>query len=221
MVVFTIYSTTEITKWGALSTWRKALTLIGVFAVLLTGYYTIKDFRKEAREGQINATFGEIKAKKTVKTDDVLLRIRGSGANLAGTPTFNFPDSQETVQVLKYEGRLYLKANVRDGDGELIATVNGTYWKMYNDQYDYNYDDTAFEVVTPDKRVVFQVDLMGNYVDFAGLIISEDRRGVYLWARDGRARMQKITRSYVIPRNLVTPIFKYPREKFLGQRNGG
>ncbi|NJK85398.1 MAG: hypothetical protein HC906_04940, partial [Bacteroidales bacterium] len=52
------------------------------------------------------------------------------------------------------ENKLFLEIIIRDQDGNIIATVEGQTWKIYNSGYDYNNDESGFEIVTPDKNVV-------------------------------------------------------------------
>ena len=227
-LIFTIYSTTHIAKWRQLNLSKRLFTVIGIFGALIITYFTIYDFNEQTQEGRIKSTFGEIKSKKESKMDDLSLRVRGTGVifNPKNGIPFMFEKTNDFFQVIRYENRLYLKANVRDGSGKLIANIDGSFWKIYNDLYDYNYDETAFEVVTPDKRVVFQVELQGDYVDFCGLMIDEERNGLYFFppsphdiGKQGYSGMKVIHGDkFNIPANLIRPIFKYPREKFLSVR---
>lgn len=230
-----IYSGTQIFNWSKISTLHKVLSSAGVLGVVLLTGYGIKDYFVGVETEKVKATFGEIRSKKErppMKSIDI--NIRGSKSTLAfygdgKNDVLNLADLFDLgvgndLLFTVDENRLYVKTTVRDEKGVTIAQLDGTYWTLYNTSYDYNYDECGFEVVTPNKRVVFQIDLVGKEVQLAGLIISEQLNGVFFMpSPDGGAVMIPIRKGMGEKKpfeltNVLKPMFKYPRQRFLGKR---
>ena len=110
---------------------------------------------------------------------------------------------------------------IRDEKGDIVATIDGKTWKLYKEGYDYNNDDKGFEIVTPDKKVLFQIFLESEIVHIRGLIMTDKKTGFYIHECDYGSAWNPVNPAkfnFEIPKT-VKRLFKYPREKYFGVRN--
>ena len=123
----------------------------------------------------------------------------------------------DKIDVWTEEGKLKVSATVRDKDGKIIAIIKGNEWTVPPQAQivDKNFDDNAFEVIDAYNRVVMQVSMVGECALLSGVFYKEDgsaaivaNGGVYI-APPGES----------IPYDILKPIFLYPSDRHLGERN--
>jgi hypothetical protein len=213
-----------------------------VVAVCFLAFREVRGQKDQARENEISATFGKLITPETknsvskvrIRNSNTIFFARGSRVTFDWiVPGLGFsvaivPKRRSTW--LPYFGpevsRMIVNITIRDIDGSPVAIVDGDYWKVYKAGYDYNNDDYGFEVLTPDKRVIFQLDLKDDIVEFAGLLLTDKGDGLY-WAGDKvwhGAWMWQLESGefhgvpFEIPKDTIAPIFMHPRELYVHER---
>jgi hypothetical protein len=123
------------------------------------------------------------------------------------------------MKLIVRDGKLVVSATIRDTSKAHVAIIEDNIWKVYDrDKFEYNNDDAGFEVITNgDRKVLFQINLIGDTAVFRGLLMS-DSVGLYFLDSLGHSAALKI----ILPSKAKIPntkrIFKYPRELFHKQR---
>jgi hypothetical protein len=113
--------------------------------------------------------------------------------------------------------------------------MDGNEWTMYSDDYEYNNDDTGFEIVTKgDRKAYFQIYLKDGIAHVLGVVTDKYGVGIKFVqsVKDPEphhdefesllfvgilpsADPNKLKKAYEA---VATPIFKYPRQKYIGVR---
>jgi hypothetical protein len=213
-----------------------ALTIIGILIICVTYIVRQVDARKEekleklAKEADsiaaekdkaVKARSGEIKNEAATEIRTVKLVPRGSGVMFI-TPQLQsaFNTLQNDFKVYAQGKKLMVDATLRDTDGKPIGNITRNIFSVPVPGYDYNNDSNAFEIVTPDNAVLFQIELIGETAYFAGLMTAADGGGIYLYPDIGGVGMNFYSKEpkFSPPKGLIKPIFKYPREMFFGKR---
>jgi hypothetical protein len=152
---------------------------------------------------------------------------------------FHVPETGPLFRVYVRNAKLFVDAVIRDINGKAIAVIDGNEWTMYNEEYEYNNDETGFEIVTKgDRKVFFQIYLEGGIAHVLGMILNESGIGVK-FLQDSSAlkrnypirdeetllfRLISGTANDSLRKELYKPldgaIFKYPRAKYFGVRKG-
>lgn len=225
-LIVTINAIWTTIKWKKSSLIKKIFALLSVVVVLITAYYAWTDFKENEKVKKIESKVGELKALNNYKD----LRITFAfGTNVfyeSLKGDLQFPGNTKKGKYLKAwinDDKLFLSVVIRNQIDEIIATIEGQTWKVYNIEYDYNNDDKGFEIVTPDKKVVFQIFLKDHIVHIRGLILSDQKFGYYVYndPTDKGAMLEIVDltkKTFMIP-DFVPKIFMYPRETNYGVRD--
>jgi hypothetical protein len=136
---------------------------------------------------------------------------------------------------LKSYFRIYTKNNslhlttvIRNLEGKAIASVVDNEWEKIKlaEGFDFNNDNSGFEIIEKgDRNVIFQIDLRNGVAYFSGFIIDSDGSGICLTKLAGStiyntAIVRVVPGTKVAyPKTHIKPLFKYPRERYLGIRN--
>jgi hypothetical protein len=124
--------------------------------------------------------------------------------------------------------RIYVKNHklsvfipLKDRNGKPIATIDGNTWTIFNDEdYEFNNDDSAFEVVSKGEReVFFQIELSGGVAHLSGYIYQEKNKGIcFTENMANRAGSMFIinpkTTDDMFPSQVADRLFKYPRARY-------
>ena len=120
-------------------------------------------------------------------------------------------------------------------DGKPIAVIDGNEWEVYDSDFEYNNDETGFEMVTKgDRNVYFHVYLEKGVVHILGIILNDQGKGFSFFEPAVPDRSVKVDAEHYkvnFPMIALGPgadekyyhgvqgrIFKYPRRKYLGIR---
>ena len=116
------------------------------------------------------------------------------------------------------DNKMSISANITNSNNETVAYIENNNWKSLSPTSiqigDRNYNDYAFEVVDISMVPIFNVRVVGaNEIQIGGLfnvgswkvLISDNGGGIMT-----EPSQQNIT-------DLLTPIFKYPSDKYLGE----
>jgi hypothetical protein len=245
-----IYSLLSAAKWKKLTTVKKIFTILSAVVLILVAYNGINSYfiqkqnqSKEEYIRKVEAKYGEIVSGNKSEIPSVWLgnpiffvELK-SNKNKYATVTINH---DELIKVYIENGILQVNAIIRDAETEVIAVISENTWKIFDDNYEYNNDECAFELVTKgDRSVVMHIQFEKGRVFMEGHFSSEKESAfiypapnavvdgkpigdqVLMLLQDSAEPYSEEYRKSVkdhLKKNLIKPIFKYPREKYLGVR---
>jgi hypothetical protein len=125
------------------------------------------------------------------------------------------------LEVKLINGQIYVSISVADSQGNIIAEVKDNEWIKSTRAVDRNYSSDSFEVKDEKGRVVLQIRLKENVLQFQGILYDPEKNLLWLIAqreRDGRMdgfiEVQEPGKSFSYA---ILPIFKYPANEHLGE----
>lgn len=207
---------------------RKSMFLktMMVFKVLVgigLGTYGIKEYQETEKEKKISATFGVFGKQKDATRKDPLISL-GSNASqdMAGGGVLKLGHGPvKPLSIYTANDQLLLDIKINDSRGDGIAILSGRTWKIVDtDGIDYNNDDYGFEIITNEGRVIFQIEVRTDTVICNGMFCLErgfcffyTNKTSYMAGAIGPDKRFDLPDDFQIP-----PIFKYPRNEYLGVR---
>jgi hypothetical protein len=233
------YSIFLSVKWKKASNWKKIFIILSILTSILIAYNGITGYKKQKLKESIEAKYGEF----INKNKSYIPKIRFG--NPESFITVNYPENtngiflsaqRELIEVYVKDGKLYVNAVIRDYKKEIIAVISDNTWKIFDENYEYNNDENSFELVTKgDRNVFMHIEFKSGYVYVEGFLISENfgvyfypQRGFWIWpdqimmhivdSDNDNKELDKNIYFEDLKSNLINPIFKYPREKYLGVR---
>jgi hypothetical protein len=204
---------------------KYVLITIKSFVAISLAVLAINTITTQRHDEKVNAKIGNFgKQKDCLIQNPVIVAGKmvmennayfGIGVNGLNVNPLNVEQKNKQLSIIAY---------IRDSKGDMIATIAGRTWEIVNSQgIDYNNDDSAFEIVTLDGRLIFQIQLQTNVIICQGMICSEYGYCVFLDNINGvfyPGKKSDAPQRFVLPERSVTEtIFKYPRYKYLGVRN--
>jgi hypothetical protein len=185
--------------------------------------------KKEALIERINAKFGDLKDIDGAKApkigvgniDDAKIIYN----SISNTCIFRL-ETEPLVKLYVINNKLVVNIIVRSLDGKEIAVIEDNTWTIYNNDFEYNNDETAFELVTKGERCVyFQIVFRNGVAHISGCLLDKKGRGAAFFNMDNTSNLFAIKpdSKNVIDMNKILNlniprIFKYPREKHIGER---
>jgi hypothetical protein len=125
------------------------------------------------------------------------------------------------LEVKLINGQIYVSISVADSQGNIIAEVRDNEWIKSTRALDRNYSSDSFEVKDEKGKVVLQIRLKENVLQFQGILYDPEKSLFWLIAqreRDGRMdgfiEVQEPGKSFSYA---ILPIFKYPANEHLGE----
>ena len=125
------------------------------------------------------------------------------------------------LEVKLIKGQIYVSISVADSQGNIIAEVKDNEWKTSQSSLDKNYSCDSFEVRDAKGKVVLQIRLKENVLQFQGILYDPEKNLFWIIAqreRDGRMdgfiEVQEPGKSFSYA---ILPIFKYPGDEHLGE----
>lgn len=184
-------------------------------------YYTTPPTKGEKRQKQIDATVGYFSKIKDTTSSFPFFRI-GSNTSMGNSEgDISIAEPIDPIRVVKRKGQILIFATVRDSKGDPLARLSGNSWEISNKAgIEYNNDGSGFEI-TAGERVVFQINIIKDTVFYYGMMCGENGQCTYLGPRLPYIPVRKMqgTQRFILPNDfLLTPLFKYPRYKYLGVR---
>lgn len=213
-------------KWGQLKPIGRVV-MVFVIVSLLVG--AVNSWRKESKEEKIeriNAKFGDIKDLAGATVPMLQIGNRDTGTILASTNNLiGFVSNKQMFQLYVKNNRLNVDAIIRGFDGKPIAVIEDNTWTLYNEDFEYNDDNTAFELVTEgERKVFFQIVLVNGIAKVSGFLLDEEGTGLMLASPVGNSGslLRKVVEGESIetiePHLFSERVFKYPRAKYYGVR---
>jgi hypothetical protein len=126
------------------------------------------------------------------------------------------------LQVRIKDKQIKVSASVTDYNNELVAEIVDNEWKVNpNKSFDRNYSNDAFEVKDNKGRVVLQIKIADDILQFQGILYDAKKGLSRLIAQrerngrmDGFMEVQKPEMGFSYS---ITQIFKYPSSSHLGE----
>lgn len=225
--IVTVNTVLTAKKWKAISKFQKFIIVLGILTIIIGSYVAIKENIDSGQIKNVESKVGKIETDtKCLDSLYVSFNVGNDSFLTSSNGQFQIPSDPSLGSFFTSwikNNELFLNIVIRNEKGEIIATIEGQTWKIYKDDYDYNNDEKGFEIVTPDKKVVFQIFLKDTIAYIRGLIMTEKKIGFYIHeVPSGGSLWQPVNPSkwdYEIPSDLVNRIFLYPREFHYGERD--
>ncbi|MGD0710433.1 MAG: hypothetical protein ABR968_04570 [Bacteroidales bacterium] len=214
-------------KWKKLNWIKRGFIIVAIIAAIIVAWNQFQENRERELIKKIEATFGDISDLDGATIPKIQI---GDGDS---TAKFIIPDgvwrfhSSEPIKVYVKNNKLFVSTIIRDRKGDIVAALYENEWEMVKKEYDYNNDETAFEVVTKgDRKVYFHIELKNGIACIVGLLLNENGRGVYICNNMTHGVIGSLIVTvaqdsgnyhFRLPDN-IKPIFKYPRAKYFGVR---
>lgn len=119
--------------------------------------------------------------------------------------------------------KLILNVLIRNLNGKVIAVIEDNTWTIFDSEFEYNNNETTFELVTNgERKVFFQIDYRNAKAYVSGYLINDKAIGMIIYNDTNNINSSSIfivppKNKSDIPTDLNIPrIFKYPREKYYG-----
>jgi hypothetical protein len=235
-ILFT-YSIFLTIKWKKSTRAKKIFIVLSIGLSFLIAFNAIKKYNKEQYIEKVQEKFGDIVNGN--KTEIPKLRIGNVYYNFTFVYNLSkngvfFNDKNPIMKIYAKDNKVYINAILSDYKRNIIAVISDNTWKIFDDNYEYNNDDNAFEIVTKgDRKVFMHVEFKNGYAYIQGFFMAE-KTGVYIALDDNNDPFMNVIYGAKNKRNddqardiyllnmldnKIKPIFKYPREKYLGIRN--
>lgn len=233
--IVTIIAALNVRKWKELK-WKGRLLLIGgIFLALITCYDGINSLRDNNFLKKITASYGDLEDVRDATIPAVQIGMLPNAPkfllNETGVFTYHFKPN-EIVEILKLyvkHNKLFVNAIIYDTSGIPIAGIFENTWKIYNSNFEFNYDNQAIELVTNATHyVIFHIDIKTGVAHIEGCFYLPKEspyrrkgRGLKLFTsykNDMRGVMYYLHPNESGLDSTIHPIFKYPKEKYLGIR---
>jgi hypothetical protein len=208
-----------------------ALLIIAIVQITNIATNNIKEKEEEDKQAlieRVSAKFGEIDMRNP-QGRHIMMGQRDNGQVLQLSGGFIEFGPEGAVIKLDIENKkLLVNIIIRNFQGEAIAVIEDSTWTVFDDNYEYNDDDTGFELVTKGERdVFFQVFYRNDMIYLSGFLLNGKGIGTIIYNRDNNVNSTIMYLSSTIGEKGSMPkpseihianLFKYPRGKYYGVR---
>src|ERR1035437_1776419 len=220
-----IYSAITVSNWKKIGLGKKLFVIVSLILAVVVAWNTIADLNKQRFIDKITASFGEINDldNATVPMIKLGMKDRGPGIILDKNGVLGI-NNLDLLKLFIKNDKLYIDVVIRDSNGEPILAIYENEWEKYNDSYEFNNDVRAVELVTKgERKVFFHVELIKGSARIEGVLLTENKDGIYIFDKDTTAYGAGFTifengRYKLLNSDIIKPLFKYPRDKYLGLR---
>jgi hypothetical protein len=192
-----------------------------MFVIGGLGFLTISELVSSNSEKEIAETHGELTKEGRSDTTSPMINF-GTLRATRFRHLVSFSDNSGPFDIKVTNSQIIADVNIRDWDGETIATFNSNQWHVFAPSVDYNNDAHGFEVVRPDGQVIFQADYREGILYCNGLLCSDIKNTCILGDENStRAPLHPPAgrSKYWLPDDTkITPLFRYPRYQYFGVR---
>ncbi len=212
----------------------RVIFILSVLATICSASFSVYEKYSENEEKRMKSNLAIISSDFIIYPK---LRIKNTGVVvLAYDGVFTFDevlkngDTKDLMTLKVVNNKLVTDFILKDSKGNTIINLNRNQMKMYDPQgYDFNFDDKVIEVVTHDKKVIFQLEYKDDEAIFCGFIVKSDTSGVFIKGLSKETREYttqdaievnvKKNADFTIYGEGIKPLFKYPKELNFGVRN--
>lgn len=225
----------EIVEWKKYSLTKKIFFIISCLCVAGFCFITIKEKFEQKRKEEIASNITTISSDNVIypvlRVKDSQVRLINEHGHIALQEYIKEADTSELLAVSVINNKMYAYFILKDSYGNVIFNLDRNEMKMYMpDKYDFNYDDKAIEVVTHDRKVVFQIEYLNNEAVFCGFVLMSDTTGYFAKAYykntdniipNGQAVFIKVGKGDDFTKygDGIKRIFRYPKENHFKERD--
>jgi hypothetical protein len=213
--------------WKKLNKIQRISFIIGIITTLFISYNQYTKNEREKLIARIEAKIGNIEDIDGATFPE--FEFDDSGSRLVNTgkdKTFFATEEGPLIKLYVIKNKLYVTTIIRNRNGNVIAAIEDNEWEMVSDDYDYNNDDQAFELVSRgDRKVFFHVNLKDGAAQVGGFLLDKTGFGFFTFTSynakgEKNGGMMNFIRDKddLAAPNSIHPIFKYPRKTHLGER---
>lgn len=178
----------KIGDWRDFSLFKKFVFVISIIIFAVSGWFFIQEKQEQIKKDEGLKNVNELKSESVlyprliVKNTNIIFENRFGAVQLHeldGLTNIELPIPLLNLKVI--DNKMFVDFVLRNSHGDPIVTIYKNIWKTYSDDYDYNYDDHALEVITRDHKVILQIEYSGLAALFEGFIgFQMGGGGVYL-----------------------------------------
>ena len=186
-------------------------TILILFLIISTSY-SWYEHKQNVKKDRYSRDFGEFNF--PVESKKITMCLGGMCG--ASNDRVRNKIGSDKMEAWAEDGKLNLQLTIRDVMGDIVFYVNGTDWKNLSGT-EFNHDKNGLEVKDAKGNIIFQLEFNSadNKINVFGfLFYSQDN---VVWAERGKTIMNP---SFDNVLNL-DPMFRYPRESYLGVRVSG
>jgi hypothetical protein len=227
-------------KWKKLNKWGRLLRVVSIAGSIIISYNQFNSLMKAKLIEKVQAKFGNIKDLNGATIPRLCGgKCVGGGWPLSGAALFTIANTGPLFRVYIKNARLFVDIIIRDKSLNPIAVIDENEWTVFSNDYEYNNNETGFEIVTKgDRKVYFQIYLERGIAHILGIVTNKDGIGVKFMQQEPNGEIHLLDKDHDYESFLVTmilpttdenkakkayeavgdPIFKYPRERYLGVR---
>jgi len=224
LVIVTISSTIIAFNWKKVNWFIRSFIALSILLAISIGWNALQEYNKQLLIEKINASFGEIVDTDKARVPAIAIGYSKAILILEKNGSFGTSTNKNILKLYVEDDKLFLKIILRDKDGEVVACVNGNTWTIFDENYEYNNDDNAFEIVTRGEReVFFHIELLKGIAHVEGYLFDDKGNALCLYSAELNGKEEGLMN--VIPKGKNIPplktidrIFKYPREKYYSIR---
>jgi hypothetical protein len=238
-LILAIYTIIKASNWSELNPLDKGFFVLAIIIALVVAYNSIKQIQDENKKKKkeklkeekelliekINSSFGDLNDTENAKKLSVAIGKSGMRF-VPNNETFTFKGFQGKEDLFKAfikNDKLFVNIVVRDVNGEVIAAIFENTWTIFDNNYEYNNDETAFELVSKgDRKVFLNIELFNAEIIFEGAALDDNGKGLFMYGVEGKGtKFIPINKKedFTLTKNKIKPLFKYPRQKYFGIRN--
>lgn len=225
VLITTVLGIVLAKKWKDLGLLGKIGVIAGIITACVLGYNNYAINENADKANRINAQFVDISSVKgaQVPTLELGQNTKPTTVYLNGG-VFRMEPFGDMIQAYIVDKKLFVNVYLFDLYGKPVATIQGNTCTPYSSEYEYQSDETAFEVVTKGYRnVFFQIDLVNGRAKLSGFLLNNHGLGMYIGNRDeiqGVAiyPIKNDTFKQHIPPFTIKRLFKYPAAKYPSER---
>ncbi len=220
-------------KWKESNWATKAGLVVAVLAGLTLAYLAYEKVVKDDLIERVNADIGIIE-----DLTEVTIPLIAIGDGNIGMPISYFEQQlfykwqdNKLLKVYVKNSKLYVSVVIHDHNQKPIAVINHNEWTVFDKNYEYNNDESGFELVTKgERKVYFQIYLKDGIAHILGIVTNSDGNGFKFDLKNTEATDKDHAKDELLLlvmgkessiesyRPIDKAIFKYPRKTHLGER---
>jgi hypothetical protein len=155
-------------KWKEISNRKRIVVLLAIIGASLMFINQYKSYKKSKIIDRINATFGDITDTKNATVPIVVI----GNSNVKFTSKNGVINLGPGIEFKVYikKNKLFVNIVIHNSKGQSIAVIEENTWTIFENDYEYNNDAQAFELVTKgDRKVFFQIFLKEGVAHVNGM----------------------------------------------------
>lgn len=200
-------------RWKGAKTQDKIIFIILVSAPIVNLASHVEQYTKDKKLKRVVAKIGTITGSK----DYIIPTIGMFGKGLTFTNSKFLNVGEHLLSCNIVGDKINVNMALYDKDGSPIAVIEDNEWTLYSDDFEYQNNETAFELVTKGARNVFiQLDISTGILNIRGILYGP-RGGGFYFGNDGSLLSIGRKQYDSVIHNNIKKMFKYPRGSHFGE----